>query len=43
MFLAYILKPFIVFAVLCLTGIIAWCLRKWMKPGKLKDTLLSRI
>jgi hypothetical protein len=42
-FLAYIFKPFILLAVLGFTGSIAWILRKVMKPGKLKETLLSRI
>lgn len=42
-FLAYIFKPFLIFGVLCFTGVIAYLLRKFMKPGKLKEVLLSRI
>lgn len=42
-FLAYILKPFILVAVLVLVWPAQWAVRKWMRPSKLKDLLLSRI
>jgi hypothetical protein len=42
-FAAYIFKPFLIFSVLCFTGVIAWFLRRHMKPSKLKEFLLSRI
>jgi predicted PurR-regulated permease PerM len=46
-FLAYILKPFILVAVLLFAYFLGWPIRKWLhkklKPGTLKDRLLTRI
>ena len=46
-FFAYLLKPFILVALFVVATVIAWPLRKFLekklKPGKLKDRLLTRI
>ena len=46
-FLAYILKPFIIVALLLVAYFIGWPIRKWLsvklKDGKLKERLLTRI
>ena len=46
-FWAYLLKPFVLVGLFLIAYFLGWPIRRWLdkklKPGKLKDRLLTRI